>query len=72
MNKAWRIISAIVLLCLVLGIAGIGVGFFMGSSPVILQNHGSLTEYLHRLEINRGILMQSLNDLLAGFGLSIF
>lgn len=72
MNKAWRIISAIVLLCLVLGIAGIGVGFFMGSSPVILQNHGSLTEYLHRLEINRDILMQSLNDLLAGLGLSLF
>ncbi len=69
MNKVWRIISAVVLLCLVLGIIGIGVGFFMGSSPVVLQNHGSLTEYLHRLEINRDILRQSLNDLLAGLRL---
>ena len=64
MNKIWRIISAVVLLCVILGIAGIGVGFFMGSSPVVLQNHGSLTEYFHRLEINSEILAQYVNSFL--------
>jgi hypothetical protein len=69
MNKAWRIISGIALLCLVIGVVCIGVGFFTGSSPVIIQNHGSLTEYTQRLETNWDILQQNLSHILAGFGL---
>lgn len=69
MNKAWRIVSAAALVCLVVGIMGIGVGFFTGSSPVIIQNHGSLTEYIQRLEINWGILREDARSLLAFFGL---
>lgn len=68
MNKTWRVVSAIALLCLIIGIVGIGVGFFTGSSPVVIQNHGNLAEYMHRLEINRGVLMQDVNELLSGFG----
>ncbi len=69
MNKVWRTVSAVALICLIVGIMGIGVGFFTGSSPVILQNHGSLTEYLHRLEINYGILTEDVGSLLAFLGL---
>ena len=69
MNKLWRMVSAVALICLIVGIMGIGVGFFTGSSPVILQNHGSLTEYLHRLEINYGILTEDVGSLLAFLGL---
>lgn len=69
MNKAWRIVSAAALVCLIVGIMGIGVGFFTGSSPVIIQNHGSLTEYIRRLEINWGILQEGVRDLLTFFGL---
>ena len=70
MNKAWRIVSAVALICLIVGIMGIGVGFFTGSSPVAIQNHGSLTEYFERLEINAGILREEVGYLLAFFGLS--
>ena len=69
MNKIWRIVSAAALLCLVIGIAGIGIGFFTGSSPVILQTHGNLAGYMERLTINREILMQHLSPILAYFGL---
>lgn len=69
MNKAWRIVSALALLCLVIGIAGIGIGFFTGSSPVIIQNHGSLAEYAQRLEMNWTILQNYITQLLAMFGL---
>lgn len=69
MNKIWRVVSAIALLCLVLGIAGIGIGFFTGSSPVVIENHGSLTEYVHRLELNRDILQNYITQLLGYFGL---
>ncbi len=69
MNKIWRVVSALVLLCLVLGIAGIGIGFFTGSSPVTIQNHGSLTEYIHRLELNRDILQNYITQFLGYFGL---
>ena len=60
MNKAWRVVSVIVLLCLVVGILGVGVGFFTGSSPVVIQNHGEINEYLNRLTINWGVLKQML------------
>lgn len=69
MNKIWRIVSAVALLCLVAGIACIGIGFFTGSSPVIIENHGSLTEYTHRLELNRDILQNYFHQFLAFFGL---
>jgi hypothetical protein len=69
MNKAWRIVSGIALLCLVIGVVGIGVGFFTGSSPVIIQNHGSLTEYAQRLETNWAIVQQNFSSLLASLGL---
>lgn len=60
MNKAWRVVSVIALLCLVVGILGVGVGFFTGSSPVVIQNHGEISEYLNRLTINWGVLKQML------------
>lgn len=69
MNKIWRIVSGIALLCLVLGIAGIGIGFFTGSSPVLLQEHGNLTEYAQRLQINWTVFRQDIARLLAVFGL---
>lgn len=60
MSRLWRIVSGIALLCLVIGIIGVGVGFFMGSSPVAIRSHGALAEYLHRLEMNRDILLAML------------
>lgn len=69
MNKIWRIISSIALLCLLLGIICIGIGFFTGSSPVTIQNHGSLAEYIHRLELNRDILQNYITQFLGYFGL---
>ena len=65
MRKGWRVVSAIALICLVVGIMGVGVGFFTGSSPTVIQNHGSLTEYIERLQINWGYLQEDVGDLLA-------
>lgn len=59
-KRFWRIVSLAALLCLVVGILGIGVGFFTGSSPVTIQNHGSLTEYMERLTYNWKILQSML------------
>jgi len=69
MRKAWRIVSAIALVFLVVGIMGVGVGFFTGSSPVVIQNHGNLTEYFRRLQINWDILQADLRGILVWFGL---
>ena len=69
MRKAWRIVSAIALVFLVVGIVGVGVGFFTGSSPVVIQNHGNLTEYFRRLQINWDVLRSDVQYLLAFFGL---
>lgn len=69
MRKAWRIVSAIALVFLVVGIMGVGVGFFTGSSPVVIQNHGNLTEYVRRLQLNWDILQTQLRSMLAWFGL---
>lgn len=71
MRKAWRIVSAAALVCLIVGILGIGVGFFTGSSPVAIQNHGALTEYVQRLQYNWGILREDLQGILAVFGVSL-
>ena len=72
MNKIWRVVSIIALLCLVIGILGVGVGFFMGSSPSVLESHGSLPEYLERLEINKNVAVDLARMLLARFGLMWF
>lgn len=69
MSKAWRIVSAIALVFLIVGIVGVGVGFFTGSSPVVIQNHGNLTEYFRRLQINWDVLRSDVQHLLAYFGL---
>ena len=69
MRKAWRIVSAIALVFIIVGIMGVGVGFFTGSSPIVIQNHGNLTEYLRRLQMNRDILLTNLRSILAYFGL---
>ena len=69
MSKAWRIVSAIALVFLVVGIVGVGVGFFTGSSPVVIQNHGNLTEYFRRLQINWDVLRSDVQNLLAWLGL---
>ncbi len=71
MRKAWRIVSAIALICLIVGIMGVGVGFFTGSSPVVIQNHGSLTEYFSRLQLNWGYFLEDLQSLMAWLGLTI-
>lgn len=63
MRKAWRVVSGLALACLVIGVLGIGVGFFTGSSPVVIQNHGSLAEYFERLRINWDILAQSVQSI---------
>ena len=69
MHKAWRIVSAMALVFLVVGIMGVGVGFFTGSSPVVIQNHGNLTEYVRRLQMNWDILQTNWRGILAYFGL---
>ena len=69
MRKAWRIVSAMALVFLVVGIMGVGVGFFTGSSPVVIQNHGNLTEYVRRLQMNWDILQTNVRGILAYFGL---
>lgn len=71
MNKLWRTVSAIALLCFIIGVVGIGVGFFMGSSPVVIQNHGNLTEYMSRLQTNWDALQGYGRQLAAVFGLTL-
>ena len=68
MRKAWKIVGIFVLVFLLLGILCIGIGFFTGSSPVVIQTHGSLAPYLERLEINRDILLEGVQSLLHSFG----
>ena len=58
MNKVWRIACITAIFCLLVGLIGIGVGFFTGGSPVTIQNHGGLTEYIERLTVNWNILRQ--------------
>lgn len=69
MRKVWHIVSAVALICMLLGIAGAAVGFFTGSSPVALQNHGNLVEYVDRLNVNWEILRKDVSALLATLGL---
>ncbi len=69
MNKAWHTVGAIALTLIVIGIFGVGVGFFMGSSPVALQNHGSIMEYFQRLQINWDILLRNVTGFLNSWGI---
>lgn len=63
MRKGWRIVSGVALICFLVGVMAIGVGFFTGSSPTALQAHGHLTEYNARLAQNWRILRQDLAGL---------
>lgn len=68
MRKAWHIVSGLALMCMLLGVVGVAVGFFTGSSPVALQNHGNLSEYTQRLSLNWSILRHDAAALLAALG----
>ena len=63
MRRGWRIITAIALVCFLVGVVAVGVGFFTGSSPTALQAHGSLTEYSQRLSTNWAIFKQDLTNI---------
>lgn len=65
MHRVWKLFCIFALVFLVIGVALIAAGFFAGSSPVTIQNHGSLDEYLVRLETNRQVFLR---DLAALFG----
>ena len=71
MSKLWRAVSAVAIICLVVGILGVGLGFFMGSSPSVIDSHGTLAEYLRRLEMNWGFFREDVGSLLAWIGLSL-
>lgn len=62
MHKSWRVVSGIALICLVIGVLGVGVAFFTGSSPVVIRAHGGLAEYLDRLRMNWDILTQMIRS----------
>jgi len=64
MKKAWKVFAAAAIICLILGILLIGAGFFMGSSPVILGEHGSLDEFFVRLATNWKVLTADIRALL--------
>lgn len=69
MRKVWHVISGLAMMCILLGIVGIGVGFFTGSSPTALEAHGHLAEYSERLAMNWDILQQDISHILSFFGL---
>ena len=64
MKKAWKIFGTAALVCLLLGVVLIAAAFFMGSSPVILREHGSLNEYFVRLATNWKIFSADVQALL--------
>lgn len=68
MKKTWKIFGSIALICLILGIALIGAGFFAGGSPVSIEKHGNLAEYTARLQMNWEILGQQFQSFLANLG----
>lgn len=63
MHKLWRAVSMLAFTFFLLGILGIGVGFFTGSSPSAIQAHGHLAQYWERLSMNWDILRQDLTGL---------
>lgn len=64
MKRLWKIFSVLALVCLLLAVALTAAGFFAGSSPVSVINHGCLDEYFLRLETNRQIFLRDLASLL--------
>ena len=64
MKKAWKIFGTAALVCLLLGVVLIAAAFFMGSSPVVLREHGSLDEYFVRLATNWKVFNADLHSLL--------
>lgn len=66
MRKLWHIVSAVSMICFLLGIAAVGVAFFTGSSPSALQAHGHLAQYGERLALNWDILQNDLRNLWQG------
>ena len=59
MKKAWHIVSAIAMSCILLGVVGMAVGFFTGSSPSVIQSHGHICQYGERLAMNWAALKQN-------------
>ena len=56
MRKGWHFISTVALMCVLLGVVGVAVGLFTGSSPAALEHHGGVGQYLERLSINWEII----------------
>lgn len=63
MRKLWHIVSAVSMICFLLGVAAVGVAFFTGSSPSALQAHGQITQYGERLAANWDILQNDFETL---------
>ncbi len=69
MKKAWHIVGIAAMTCILLGIVGVAVGFFTGSSPSVLLSHGAIEQYGERLALNWSILRQDIAGFLAYLGL---
>lgn len=67
MRKVWHLVSYIVMACLLLGVLGIAVGFFTGSSPTVIASRGHLDEYGERLMMNLEILRRDWNNIVWWF-----
>ena len=65
MKKAWHIVSAIAMSCILLGVVGMAVGFFTGSSPSVIESHGHIGQYAERLSMNWAVLKQDIAGLVA-------
>ena len=65
MKKAWHIVSAVAMGCILLGIVGMAVGFFTGSSPSVIESHGHIGQYAERLSMNWAVLKQDIAGLVA-------
>lgn len=63
MKRLWKLFALFALVCLLLAVALAAAGFFAGSSPVTVMNHGSLDEYFVRLETNWSIFLRDLGAL---------
>lgn len=63
MRRGWRVITGIALVCFLVGIVAVAVGFFTGSSPTALRAHGHLSEYGQRLSTNWAIFKQDLANM---------
>lgn len=63
MHRIWKIFAVLALVCLLLGVALTAAGFFAGSSPVTMINHGYLDEYFVRLHTNWNIFLRDIGSL---------